>query len=173
MALIKCSECGKEISDKAKKCPHCGFKINDITDKNNNVFYKKINIILFILWGMYFLLEMHWQYTYRNDIMNFYSIMYLFEQIFLSLFLCFSILYFIKEKSNFKKMGFVFLIGYCLLNTIRNLSYYWTDISILMQEGKIISFFEIIEYISPIFPLIILGIIGLKIGNDENGINKM
>ena len=33
MALIKCSECGKEISDKAKKCPHCDFKINDRTDK--------------------------------------------------------------------------------------------------------------------------------------------
>ena len=49
MALIKCSECGKEISDKAKKCPHCGFKINDRTDKNNNVFYKKINIILYIV----------------------------------------------------------------------------------------------------------------------------
>lgn len=24
MALIKCSECGKEISDKADKCPNCG-----------------------------------------------------------------------------------------------------------------------------------------------------
>ncbi len=24
MALIKCDECGKEISDKAKKCIHCG-----------------------------------------------------------------------------------------------------------------------------------------------------
>lgn len=24
MALIKCSECGKEISDKALECPHCG-----------------------------------------------------------------------------------------------------------------------------------------------------
>ena len=24
MALIKCSECGKEISDKAKTCPNCG-----------------------------------------------------------------------------------------------------------------------------------------------------
>ena len=24
MALIKCSECGKEISDKAHHCPHCG-----------------------------------------------------------------------------------------------------------------------------------------------------
>lgn len=26
MALIKCSECGKEMSDKAEKCPHCGEK---------------------------------------------------------------------------------------------------------------------------------------------------
>ena len=25
MALIKCSECGKEISDKAKACPNCGL----------------------------------------------------------------------------------------------------------------------------------------------------
>lgn len=24
MAMIKCSECGKEISDKARKCPYCG-----------------------------------------------------------------------------------------------------------------------------------------------------
>lgn len=24
MALIKCKECGKEMSDKAKVCPHCG-----------------------------------------------------------------------------------------------------------------------------------------------------
>ena len=24
MALVKCSECGKEISDKAEACPHCG-----------------------------------------------------------------------------------------------------------------------------------------------------
>lgn len=27
MALINCKECGKEISDKANKCPHCGFDI--------------------------------------------------------------------------------------------------------------------------------------------------
>lgn len=26
MALIKCRECGKEISPKAKDCPHCGAK---------------------------------------------------------------------------------------------------------------------------------------------------
>lgn len=27
MALISCSECGREISDKADKCPHCGNPI--------------------------------------------------------------------------------------------------------------------------------------------------
>ncbi len=30
MALIKCSECGKEVSDKAKICPHCGFSLEKL-----------------------------------------------------------------------------------------------------------------------------------------------
>lgn len=28
MALIECPECGKEISDKAESCPHCGFPVS-------------------------------------------------------------------------------------------------------------------------------------------------
>ena len=28
MALISCPECGKEISDKAVACPHCGNPMN-------------------------------------------------------------------------------------------------------------------------------------------------
>jgi len=31
MAMIVCAECGKEISDKAKMCPHCG---NPMTEQN-------------------------------------------------------------------------------------------------------------------------------------------
>ena len=27
MALIKCPECGKEVSDKAKVCIHCGYPL--------------------------------------------------------------------------------------------------------------------------------------------------
>jgi hypothetical protein len=27
MALIKCTECGKEVSDRATLCPHCGIKL--------------------------------------------------------------------------------------------------------------------------------------------------
>ena len=28
MTLIKCNECGKKVSDKAKSCPNCGNPIN-------------------------------------------------------------------------------------------------------------------------------------------------
>lgn len=31
MALIKCSECGKEISDKAQSCPKCGNPISQVS----------------------------------------------------------------------------------------------------------------------------------------------
>lgn len=37
MALIKCSECGREISDKASSCPHCGCPvagIEELVDKS-------------------------------------------------------------------------------------------------------------------------------------------
>lgn len=34
MALIKCPECGKEISDKAKNCIHCGYPLDSINSEN-------------------------------------------------------------------------------------------------------------------------------------------
>lgn len=33
MALINCPECGKEISDRAGKCPHCGCPIGEDTSQ--------------------------------------------------------------------------------------------------------------------------------------------
>lgn len=32
--LIRCPECGKEVSDKAPACIHCGFPLNDIHKEN-------------------------------------------------------------------------------------------------------------------------------------------
>lgn len=29
MALIKCPECGKKVSDKANACIHCGYPLNE------------------------------------------------------------------------------------------------------------------------------------------------
>lgn len=34
MALIKCTECGKEVSDKAVACPNCGAPITSKQDSN-------------------------------------------------------------------------------------------------------------------------------------------
>lgn len=45
MALIKCPECGKEISNKAKMCIHCGYPIDNKTnqkEKKYAVYLRKI-----------------------------------------------------------------------------------------------------------------------------------
>ena len=39
MALVKCTECGKEISDKAEMCPNCGYKNNSF--ENNSQLQNK------------------------------------------------------------------------------------------------------------------------------------
>lgn len=37
MALIKCSECGKEISDKADNCPNCGCPVDKVQDMSERI----------------------------------------------------------------------------------------------------------------------------------------
>ena len=44
MALIKCKECGKDISDQATSCPNCGAKM-----KNTNYIRIIIGIVLIVI----------------------------------------------------------------------------------------------------------------------------
>lgn len=44
MALIKCPECGREISDKSKQCIHCGYPIEQANKNTTYAIYLK-NII--------------------------------------------------------------------------------------------------------------------------------
>ena len=51
MSLIKCPECGQQISDKAEKCPHCGlpssyFNVQKSENKGEDVDYSNISNIL-------------------------------------------------------------------------------------------------------------------------------
>jgi len=61
MALISCPECGRPISDIAKRCPGCGYPLNlqqvkssitndmaNIKVKNNNTSPHKIILIIFL-----------------------------------------------------------------------------------------------------------------------------
>ena len=46
MALIKCPECGREISDKSERCIHCGYPLSNIEKPNDNLItsnFVKIN----------------------------------------------------------------------------------------------------------------------------------
>lgn len=56
MSMIKCSECGKDVSDKAKECVHCGNpleKINKDLNKKSNKSNKIIAIIIFSILAIY------------------------------------------------------------------------------------------------------------------------
>lgn len=39
MSLIKCPECGREVSDKARACPHCGFAVSEAVQEGKVVVY--------------------------------------------------------------------------------------------------------------------------------------
>lgn len=55
MALIKCQECGKEISDTARKCPNCGYvKPPKPMTKLDKIFIPIISILLVA--GFFFLI---------------------------------------------------------------------------------------------------------------------
>lgn len=48
MALVKCPECGKEISDTIKKCPNCGYKNKKKLNKKKIVIICIISLVLLI-----------------------------------------------------------------------------------------------------------------------------
>ena len=52
MALIKCPECGKEVSDKAKSCTNCGFPMNKYSDNNR---FPIITIVSFLFMTLFVL----------------------------------------------------------------------------------------------------------------------
>lgn len=43
LMLIKCPECGKEISDKSKQCIHCGYPLEENKKDENNSTLTKVN----------------------------------------------------------------------------------------------------------------------------------
>lgn len=46
MALIACPECSREISDKVKQCPHCGYPLVEENDDTQKVEVTSVNLKL-------------------------------------------------------------------------------------------------------------------------------
>jgi len=49
MALIKCNECGKEISDKATQCISCGCPVNSNKDINHSIGYLLLFVVAIVI----------------------------------------------------------------------------------------------------------------------------
>lgn len=54
MALIKCPECGKEVSDKADVCPSCGYPIKKVEEKKQKESVTSILSLVFLILGSMF-----------------------------------------------------------------------------------------------------------------------
>ena len=44
MALIKCPECGKDVSTAAEACPHCGYPLKDKTASQKPIQYETTTV---------------------------------------------------------------------------------------------------------------------------------
>ena len=58
MALIKCPECGKEISDQAPACIHCGFPLDKMKKKPGKVILPRANAHLVVPSIVYFIVTL-------------------------------------------------------------------------------------------------------------------
>jgi hypothetical protein len=52
MALINCSECKQEVSDKAESCPKCGAPITTAQETSNRYKLQTLISVLLILFGV-------------------------------------------------------------------------------------------------------------------------
>ena len=79
MALIKCKECGKEISSTAFSCPHCGIEMRSKKKSNGIVF----DIIIIVSLIVYTIGKLYW-----DGYLDFDNFKYLdFERIIILIFL--------------------------------------------------------------------------------------
>lgn len=69
MALIKCEECGKEISSQAKTCPNCGAKTEISEKKKYNIILVVCGlvVIILVLLSIYFIHTSNPIYKYKQE----------------------------------------------------------------------------------------------------------
>lgn len=152
MALIKCLECGNEVSDKAPICPHCGIEINktpkeqteskqnskDITkiiekiNIPNTITYFSISFILFLL----IILPLNYGLTVDKNYNVFELFRYELKDLFMPLFI-YGIIIFIsfimsivsKRAGKFAKVGYLIALGILI-----SISYQATQNNIILTH---------------------------------------
>lgn len=73
MALIKCSECGKEISDKSDNCVHCGMPLKSVTRNVENKITHWIPLCVSVL-DFFLLIMIYNVMNTQTDSSTFYTV---------------------------------------------------------------------------------------------------
>lgn len=114
MALIKCSKCGHNISDKAPQCPNCGYSIVE-TRFSSNISYFYMSLFSYLILAFIFISLFN--ETQNGSVLSndSYPIFYGFIIVLLSLITLFSILFLRKKNSKIKIMyisiALIFILG--------------------------------------------------------------
>lgn len=115
MAWIKCSECGKRISDKNEKCPRCGSsQVDEALKKNKKtIFLDIVNILLLLLLSS--ILIFYTDELLYSEVISDLSIVFsLCLALFFNLFFLVKRIYFLK-KTCFLKIILV-ILSFCSLS---------------------------------------------------------
>lgn len=70
MAIVTCPQCGKAVSSKARKCPHCGFVLQSVTElrKLKRILIPIISVcVVAILAILFYIYSNNWFSSNRNQ----------------------------------------------------------------------------------------------------------
>ena len=165
MALVKCHECGKEMSDTLSTCPHCGIEIiknTYIPKKDNEGLNLAIDIILLIVLLLISLSSVYNCIKFFDEI-NLYNLLNIINNIIYILFFWSIFLYYKLSKSAYKLLAtinlFVFIVLFITISFTANSDF---GITFALPQISIIT-----DYIESFIPLIFLYLIVLNINIDK------
>lgn len=167
MALIKCAECGKEISDTLKTCPNCGIEIKGNKKQESKKGLSKVDIIilvilsLFSLYSIFIVLNMITSSAWCFSIMV-SQILNAISYVSTILMLWFIFMYKLNGKKIFKMLSSIFITTGILFHLINSMLLVGSDILAFRFNLR-----GIFDYYT-IFP-ILLYLYMLK--DDKNGNN--
>ena len=129
MALIKCDECGKEISNKANICPNCGISLKTGGLNKNKIIkiFSDIFITLLLLLFLWFTLSDCYEMINENIYLEFYNVAYLIYNFVLPMFFISLWLYKLTNKLALKWLSLFFLVIGIVCYSSYFLSYYSND----------------------------------------------
>lgn len=141
MALIPCPQCGKNISDKATKCPKCGYENIGLDSLDENKDANKSNIgFIFLILGLIFVL-----FSFFYSIREFNSASYegyFYAETFLALLfvvvpiILFIISFFFFKKNVFNTLSIFLLVSFIISFLLVKESCYQSDIAPIVDFKK-------------------------------------